>query len=215
MHASYEAHNGKTPLGKKLLLPTKQLAQSIEDEWNAQNTKINKEKMPLTRIASIAIDLAAVKRIEIYEDILPYGETDLICYRAGDIPELHAEQAKLLDPLIQWSGQKLGVKLVTTEGLIPVLQPETNKDKLQKILDSYDDWKLAVLASIVKSLGSLIIALALTEGHISGIEAITLSQLEESYETAHWGEDEEKNAKLQKLKSEIMAAEQFLSLLNS
>jgi chaperone required for assembly of F1-ATPase len=145
--------------------------------------------------------------------MISYSETDLICYRAGDISALVKRQSELLDPVTRWAEGRFGIALAITDGLMPVKQPASNKAKLKAALADYDDWRLAALAVAVKSLGSLIIGLALTEGRLGGTEAFHLSQLEERYETEKWGGDEEKDARMRKLEEEIIAAERFLRLL--
>jgi chaperone required for assembly of F1-ATPase len=137
-----------------------------------------------------------------------------VCYRAGNIPVLHKRQEELLSPIIAWAEHRFRIELTVTDELMPVLQSPANILKLRTALSEYDDWKLAVAASITKPLGSLILTLALTERHINAEDAFCFSHLEETYETEQWGEDEEKQTRMQKIKEEILAAEQFLICLS-
>jgi chaperone required for assembly of F1-ATPase len=202
-----------TPLENPLCLPNEKLAQAIAEEWRAQEKKIRKETMPLTQFACVAIDLITEKRSAVCEEIAGYAETDLICYRAGNIPALQITQESLLNPLLSWAEHRFAIELKTTDGFMPIQQPVANKLKIRTILSEYDKWKLAVIAIITKPMSSIILALALTEGHINAEDAFTLSHLEEAYETEQWGEDKEKQLSLKKIKTEIHAAERFLSLL--
>ena len=204
----------KTPLGKPLILPNERLAQEITHEWAAQNDKIDKIKMPLNQIACIALDLVKEKKPELLADILPYLETDSICYRAGDITKLLNQQNELLDPIVKWAEEKFAIKLKITTGIMPITQISDNQQKILNTLNKYSNWQLAVFAYLVKPLASIILALALIEGRIDGKTAFQLSHLEEIYETEKWGEDDEKEAIMQQKQREILAAEKFLSLLH-
>jgi chaperone required for assembly of F1-ATPase len=205
----------RTPSGEPLLLPSQALAQAVAHEWQSQGKVIRKNTMPLTQIACIAIDLVGRQREKVAEDLLGYIDTDLVCFRAGDVPDLVRQQGELLDPVLAWAKERFGVQFLITGGVMPLRQPADIQEKLSRALASYDDWKLAALAAAVKPLGSLILGLALTEGHINAQAAFMLSQLEESYETARWGIDEEKEAKRLGLASEIESAERLLHLLLS
>jgi len=211
----FDGKPARTPAGNPFILQGEALALAVTKEWQGQGETLRKDTMPLAQLACVAIDLAGARREEVIADILPYGETDLVCYRAGDIPALAKEQAEMLDPIMAWAGGRFGITLHVTHDMMPIAQPEGNKAKLAQALSGYDDWRLAALAASVKALGSLVLALALTEGHINAEEAFHLSHLEESYETRQWGDDEEKENRMRRLKEDIAATERFLSLLLS
>lgn len=207
--------NGKplrTPLGKAMVLPNRKLAEAIAAEWQAQGEKINKREMRLTQLACVAKDVATVKCNVMLEDILPYGETDLLCYRAGNMPELLALQ-KDFEPIMAWAEKTYGIKLHITDGIMPVKQDADISEKILKAVKNYDEWQVSVFATVVKPLSSIILALALTEGKIDAAEAFRLAHLEETYQTEKWGADEEKEQKIAEKKKEIEAAGEFLRLL--
>jgi len=99
--------------------------------------------MRLTQIACVAIDLARDKRMAVCEEILAYGETDLVCYRAGDIPALYKRQEDALAPVVEWAAAHLKMELAVTDNVMPVTQPATNTVKLEALIASYDECKLA------------------------------------------------------------------------
>lgn len=203
----------KTPLGKDIILPNLHTGEAIAAEWLAQGNKIRKETMPLTQIACVAIDLVQEKRSEVYNDILLYADTDMLCYRAGNIPELLALQEKELTPVINWAENKLTLKLNITDGIMPVVQDKEIRSKILNLLRQYNEWQIAILASIVKPLSSILLSLAMLEQLVDSQQAFYLSHLEESYETGKWGADSEKEQRLNKLKQEILSAGEFLKLL--
>ncbi len=211
---STEGRPIKTPLGRQLILPNRKLAEAVAEEWATQGKTIRKETMPLSQIACVAIDLVREKRNQVYEDIMAYSDTDLVCYRAGGAPELQAIQTRHFDPLIEWAERVYHIKCNITNGVMPVRQPPENKQRILYILKQYDEWRLAVLVSVIKPLSSLIFSLAFIDGRIDAGQAFHLSHLEERYETEKWGKDEEKEKRINRLGQEIAAADEFLKLLS-
>jgi len=205
----------KTPLGNDIVVPNKLLEDAILQEWQGQgDTKsLKRENMPLSQIASIKIDLVQNKRAELINDIISYSDTDSICYRAGDIEELFIRQELVLGPIIAWANRFFSISLIITSGIMPIIQHPHNKIKFAEQLAGYDDWKLAVFASIIKQVGSIVLVFAFIEGAIDAEQLFAYSHLEEEYQDQKWGKDEEKDAKLEQARKEILAAEKFLRLL--
>lgn len=202
-----------TPQGRPLVVPTEKLAAALAAEWQSMGPKIKKDLLRYSPLAYVAIDIAQEKRTEMLVDLVPYIDTDLVCYRAGDIDELYAEQHTELDPLIDWIGKRFSIKLATTAGLMPVVQPEENSVLLREHLMALTAWQLAAFAVALKPLGSAVLALALLKGRLSAAEAFRLAHLEESYETGKWGEDEEKEKFLNAKRQDLQAVAEFLALL--
>lgn len=203
----------KTPMGQEIVLPTRKLAEIVAVEWQVQGKTVRKDTMPFTQIASVAIDLIRERREEVMEDILSYLDTDAACYRAGNIPELLIAQEELLNPLVAWAEEAFAVKYQVTNEIMPLRQPPETRARIATHIAGYDEWKLAVLVCVIKPLSSLILGLALLERHIEAANAFYLAHLEEEYETVQWGGDEEKQARINKLKHEAVAAGEFLALL--
>src|SRR5437762_12780290 len=72
----------KTPAGAALALPTAALAEAVAAEWRGQGDTMRPEAMLLTKLANTAIDQIASKRDAVVEQILAFGRSDLVCYRA-------------------------------------------------------------------------------------------------------------------------------------
>jgi chaperone required for assembly of F1-ATPase len=79
-----------TPARRAFAVPSRALAEAIADEWRAQGPELLPHTMPLMRLASTAIDLVARRHGETVAEIAAYAETDLLCYRAKQPPELAA-----------------------------------------------------------------------------------------------------------------------------
>ena len=203
----------KTPAKLPLLLPNAALAAAIAGEWNAQQSEIRPEKMPLTRLASTAIDRVAPQRDAIVQQIADYAGTDLVCYRAAQPPPLAMRQQAVWQPLVDWAAQRYAAPLETTAGIIPISQPVASLHALAAAVAEHDNFALAALHLLTGTCGSLVIALALTEGRLDAAEAFAASQLDESFQIEAWGEDEEQARRRAALAEDIVAAARFLSLL--
>lgn len=205
----------RTPAGNALAVPCLSLAEALVAEWQGQGEKVNKSLLALTPIACVAVDLALHNREALLADVVPYIDTDLVCYRAGDCPELLEQQAALLAPLVEWIKEQHGIILHTTTSVMPIAQPAGNQERLRNILVGFPPFKLAAFAVAVKPLGSAVLALALVERRILAEDAFRLAHLEETYETEQWGADEEKEAYQAAKKKDVLAVGQFLSLLGA
>jgi len=73
----------KTPAGGALAAATRDLAQAIAAEWNAQGESIDPATMPLTRLANSIIDGVSADPQPVADEIAKYLGSDLVCYRAG------------------------------------------------------------------------------------------------------------------------------------
>lgn len=202
----------KTPAGRALVVPSHALAEAMAAEWEAQETEVKPHSMPLTQLASTALDRVGPERGVILDQLMHYAATDLLCYRADFPPDLVLRQARGWQPLLDWAGSELGAALAATEGVIAVEQPVAAMAALRARLDSCDTWRLTVVQAATAAAGSLVLALALQAGRLTGAEVLALSQLDETYQIEQWGEDYEAADRRAVLERDILAAEQLLAL---
>jgi chaperone required for assembly of F1-ATPase len=73
----------RTPSGRPLVAPTRDIAEAMAAEWAAQNDNIDPLTMPLTRFANSVVDAVTDKVGAVADDIAKYLGTDLLFYRAG------------------------------------------------------------------------------------------------------------------------------------
>ena len=98
----------RTPAGKPLAVPNPTLAGALAEEWAAQGETIDRETMPLTRLACTALDLVPERRADIVSEVAAYAETDLVCYRTDDPPALARRQTAAWQPLVAWAAERYG-----------------------------------------------------------------------------------------------------------
>jgi chaperone required for assembly of F1-ATPase len=205
----------KTPGRRDLLVPSEALAAAIAEEWNAQATEVRAAKMPLTRFATTTVDRVATQRDAIIRQTANYAATDLVCYRATHPPELAARQQAVWQPLIDWAVLRYDAPLVVTSGVIPKSQSAESLRAFASAVAAHDDFALTALHVATAACGSLVIGLALTQGHLDAEGAFAVSQLDESFQIEAWGEDAEQAARRRALAADIQAAARFISLLRA
>src|SRR4029077_17013741 len=115
----------RTPAKAPVVVPSRALAEAIAEEWRRQGEKLKLEALPLTRLASTAIDLVTPRRPEVVAEVVRYAGTDLVCYRAGHPPELAARQHEAWQPLIDWASLRYDAPLEVTAGVVPITQAPT------------------------------------------------------------------------------------------
>jgi chaperone required for assembly of F1-ATPase len=205
----------KTPGRRDLLVPSEALAAAIAEEWNAQATEVRAAKMPLTRFATTTVDRVATQRDAIIRQTANYAGTDLVCYRATHPPELAARQQAVWQPLIDWAVLRYDAPLVVTSGVIPKSQSEESLRAFASAAAEHNDFALTALHVATAACGSLVIGLALTQGHLDAEGAFAVSQLDESFQIEAWGEDAEQAERRRALAADIQAAARLISLLRA
>jgi chaperone required for assembly of F1-ATPase len=168
--------------------------------------------MPLTRLAYAAIDVAPSHRARLTEEILAYGQSDLLCYRAEIPAVLVARQNDAWNPLLEWAAQRFGARLKTGTGIAFVDQPRESQTAFAKAVEGRDEFALVGLHSAASLTGSLVLGLALAEGRLSASEAFALSCLDETFQAEAWGRDAEAAKRAERLGAELAAIERFLTL---
>ncbi|WP_117191076.1 ATP12 family chaperone protein [Rhizobium terrae] len=197
----------RTPARNGLVAPTARLAELIRDEWANQVDVIDPGTMPVTRLVNTAIDGIAPDTQPVFEDILRFSSSDMLCYRAEGPANLVARQNERWDPIIDWAASTLGARFILIEGIMPQEQPKEAIAAFAVTLRKYDTAiELAVLHTVTTLTGSAILALAFAEGRITGEEAWTLAHLDEDWTNEHWGTDAEAEHRRAKRHDEMQAA---------
>lgn len=184
-----DARPVRTPRKAVLTLPTQALAEAIAGEWRAQEEVIRPETMKLTGLANAAIDLITPDPTAFAHDLAAYAESDLLCYRADDPPELVARQEAVWEPLLGWAQTRYDVTFTHVIGIMHQPQPAETLTRLGNAIRARGAFELAALSSIVTISGSLVIALAILEEEIEADTAFDTAHLDELYQAEQWGED--------------------------
>ena len=182
----------KTPAKNALRMPTTRVAELVRDEWASQVDVIDPRTMPVTRLVNTAIDGIAADPQAVFEDILRFSSSDMLCYRAETPANLALRQAEQWDPVLDWAANAIGARFEVIEGVMPKEQPKEAIAALSGVLRKYaSPIELASLHTVTSLTGSAILAIAFAEGELSVDDTWRLAHLEEDWAIEHWGSDAE------------------------
>jgi len=180
----------RTPSGRALAAPNREIADGIVAEWDGQQETIDPLTMPLTRLANSVID-AVVDRVEaVIDDVAKYFGSDLLFYRAGHPEALVAREAAHWDPIVFWAADALGAHFILAEGIVHVRQPDSAIAAARAALPT-NAWSIAALHVVTTLTGSALLALALMRGGIDQDQAWAAAHVDEDWNIEQWGRDEE------------------------
>jgi chaperone required for assembly of F1-ATPase len=207
-----DARPVKTPAKAALIVPTRALAEAIAAEWDAQPEKIDPRTMPVTRTANSAIDKVRVQQAEVTALLAAYGESDHLCYRAAGPEALVARQVAAWDPLLDWAAAALGARLIAGQGVMHVAQDQQAVARLHSAVAAFDPFRLAAVHDLISLSGSLVLALAVTRGHMNPEDAWILSRIDEDWQAEQWGADDEATAHANIKRAAFLDAARFYQL---
>lgn len=202
----------RTPMRAQLMLPNSGLAKAIADEWMSQGETIDPASMPITGLANAAIDQVAPDTGAFAAAISAYGESDLLCYRAGDPPELAARQEAEWQPLLDWAARRFDTGFAVTSGIIHVAQADTTLARLRSAVAAYDPFTMTALSTLVSISGSLVIGLAAVEDAFPLAQLWQAAELDELWQSDQWGDDDEALARRARRNAEFKTAARFAAL---
>ncbi len=201
----------KTPAKASLVVPTRAIADLVAAEWDAQVDLIRPDTMPATRAANAALDKVRGQFAEVAGLLTAYGETDLLCYRAEAPAELVALQAAAWDPLLGWAAGRFGVGWQVTSGVMPTQQPAETIARLGARVAGFTPFELTAFHDLVAMSGSLVIGLAVADGFAPVETLWNASRIDEDWQIAQWGEDDEASAKAALRRQAFLDAARFLA----
>jgi len=203
----------KTPAKAAFLVPSMTMAEAIAQEWDAQSEKVDPNTMPMTRAANAAIDKVQHQHSAVADMLAEYGGTDLLCYRASHPEALVERQALNWDPILAWAKEALEADLIQAAGVMFTQQPKASLAALHARVHRFDAFELTGFHDLVAMSGSLILAFAVTEGHLSPTQAWGLSRLDEDWQIEQWGHDEEAESQAKIKQTAFEDAYRFIKLL--
>ncbi|GJE26118.1 ATP12 family chaperone protein [Methylobacterium organophilum] len=208
-----DGRNANTPARNRLSVPDRAIAEALAAEWEAQRAFIDPATMPLTRLVNSAIDGVASRMEAVAEDLCAYAGTDLVTYRAAEPERLVAAQAEAWDPVIDWAHEAFGARLILSEGVMHVAQPDTAVAALrQAVLTERNPFRLAALHAMTTLTGSLLIALAVLHRRLDAETAWAAAHVDETYQASIWGPDAEAEARLAYRRAEFDAAAKLAAI---
>ncbi len=203
----------RTPSGHALRLPTRPLADEIAKEWNAQGERIAPDTLPFTKLANTAIDAVQHRLQGVIDEIVAYGSSDLICYRADRPEGLVQLQSAMWDPVLEWLRVHHGMAFRKTTGIQHIVQPPTSLAKLRTHLQDAGPFKLAAFHVMTSIMGSALLSLALCEDVLNLTQAWSAARVDEEWQASVWGEDFEAKQRTERRFADFEHAFQFYHLI--
>lgn len=208
----------RLPEKTMLSVPSRALADALAAEWQAAGLTVGghfrPEDLPLTRIAGSMLERIPGARAGVIDSLLAYAGSDLLCYREAGNSRLARRQRELWSPWLDWCQDTFGMELCTTEGVMPITQPDATMKTLRTLLESLSDAELAVLGVAVPALGSLYLGLVLVKGQGTPEELVACATLDEREQMAIWGEDTDVTDRIAIRLRDVTDAAHFLELLH-
>ena len=72
----------RTVGGRAQIVPSAALAEALAAEWAGQADEIDPAAFVLRDLTDYALDVVEAGKAGVIEELVPYGETDTLCYRA-------------------------------------------------------------------------------------------------------------------------------------
>jgi chaperone required for assembly of F1-ATPase len=204
----------RTPGGSRLASASRALIARVAEEWERQRETIDPADMPITRLLNSAIDGVSRTMDETRTEIARYAGSDLLCYRAEG-PETLAERQRLaFDPTLDWAAATLGARFVLVAGVMHVKQPPEALAAVRSALEGVDEpAALAALSAMTTLMGSALLALGVARGFLTPQDAWRAAHVDEDFQNALWGADEEAMARRAARWREMQAASIVLAAL--
>lgn len=202
----------KTPKGEVLTLPNPAVAALVAREWEAVEDYVDYAAMPLTRLGFAAVDHLCDPEGAVAE-ASRYAETDLVAYPSDYPQALIEREAAAWEPVIGWLKAELGLEIVQNRSIMHRPQPEATVAGIGALVAAAAPYERAGLMAATPLLGSVVLAIALWKGHLSGEAAFEASRVGEAFQVETWGDDAEARQRAESHKADVISLEAWFKAL--
>ena len=204
----------RTPGQKPVVVPSRDIAAAMAEEWAAQGEFINPETMPLVRLINTTVEAGDERVPALRDEVVKYAGTDLLLYRADTPRELVAEQERLWDDALVRVARHFGVSFQPTIGIIHQAQPEATLSHLAEAVADEPLFPLAAMVSLTGLTGSALLTLALRHRLMDAEQVWLAAHVDEDHNIRLWGEVAEIVQRRAKRRAEYDAAVRVLETLS-
>jgi chaperone required for assembly of F1-ATPase len=156
--------------------------------------------------------VVAPARDEAIRGLLPYAETDTLCYRSDEGEPLRERQHETWEPLLAAAEQRWDVHFERIAGVIHRPQPAAMLARMATVLAAESSFSLAALRTLASLAASLVIALAAIAPDADAAALWAAANLEEDWQAELWGKDAEAEARRERRFASFAAAIRFAGL---
>ena len=204
----------RSPAKAIIIVPTPELAEAVQAEWQAVDEDIQPEDMPLYSMAVTVTDRVTPQRQTLANELAAYLHDDVLRYRSEEDLDLAARQTEKWDPWLSWAAEACGLKLPVTGGLMPLTADKAVEQIILDRLNPLGDARFGCLYRAATLSGSVVLGLAFEEGLVNADDVFETAFLDELYQNSLWGTDEEAERRQQMIRSELKDVERFMNMLN-
>jgi len=198
----------KTQGCRAQVVPTRALAERLAGEWAAQGEELVPSAFPMRDMTDYAVDMVEANPAVAIDAILPYGDTDTLCYRAIEGDSFRTRQDEAWEPILTAVELREGIAFARTAGVLHAAHPDGTRERLRARLAGMDAFTLVAVQNMAAIAASLSIALAALEPGADLDTLYAAANLEEDWQAMQWGWDEEALARRDaRLKGFTLAAE--------
>jgi chaperone required for assembly of F1-ATPase len=202
----------RTVGGRAQIVPSAPLAEALAAEWSAQGEEIDPARFVFRDMADYAIDVVVPGKAAVVDELIPYAETDTLCYRAEPDEALGIRQRAVWDPLLSAAEARWQVHFVRVAGIMHRPQPAETLARLREDLETRDGFTLAAVKSTASLACSLVLGLMAIEPDADVDALWDAANLEEDWQAELWGKDEEAQARRARRHAAFAAAARFAVL---
>ncbi len=207
----------KTVKGAQQIVPTETLARMLAAEWDSQGEKIDPASFVFRDMADYAIDIVAPDRAAAADNLVAYGDTDTLLYRADPDEPLYARQQEVWEPIVAAFEAREEVQLTRVSGIMHKPQAPQAIARLKDRFGAMDGFALAANEAMTSLAASLITALTAagtdSEQNVHALWAA--ASLEEEWQADLWGRDEEAEERRAKRAGDFLNAWKFVQSAKS
>lgn len=205
----------RTVGGQPQIVPTAPLAEAMAAEWSGQGEEIDPARFVFRDLADYAIDVVTPGKAAVAGELVPYAETDTLCYRAEPDEALGIRQRAVWDPLLAAAETRWGVRFVRVAGIMHRPQPEETLARLREDLAARDGFTLAAVKNTASLAASLVLGLMAVEPGADVDALWDAANLEEDWQAELWGKDAEALDRRARRHAAFAAAARFAVLARS
>ncbi|MGZ3195966.1 MAG: ATP12 family chaperone protein [Croceibacterium sp.] len=177
----------RTRGGAAQVVPKGGMAEALAAEWRAQGDEIDPNGFALRDLADYAIDRVVPDPAAAAARLLPYADTDTLCYRADPDELLYGRQQDLWEPLVQAFEARHGIRLERISGIVHRPQPPESLARLRAVLTALDPFTLAALETLTRITASLAIGLLALEPSADAEALFAAANCEQDWQAELWG----------------------------
>ena len=207
----YEDKPFNTSKGNKILIPTVKSQIQFIKKINSEFLKKNSNFMQLLFFSN---DIDDNKKKYISESILNFIDTDTLCFRDKDKPELLELQKNRWDNYLFFCNKHFCLDFHINYSIFLKKQRKNIYSKIKKILNKMTNYHLTTFYFLVKTTNSIIISLNILFNDIEEGLVWKDSNLEYEYNKSVWGEDNESKKNFLLKKSFFIDIINFISFFD-